>query len=246
MKHVLNTVVLHQIPTPANDPLAVWSRCDPLPATVALFGGRVGEFEALRHEPRLLAPGARIRTHDHQRERRNPIEAYRALSEWMKGKPYAYVHIVDYDALPLRRDYFTRVIARCEDEDADVLVYHVARIDRTNNPLYLAHSGDPRFGAFWEGMSVRRDRSIVLNALGVMMLWRREAFEAVAAIDEPFPIHGEEYLPTLAHHLGFRVRGIPEQVPFAFADTWSPAAAHEAGAWLLHPVKRWDGEWTMV
>ncbi len=44
--------------------------------------------------------------------------------------------------------------------------------------------------------------------------WTREAFCAVCAVEEPFPIYMELYLPTLAHHLGFRVRDFGEQDRF--------------------------------
>jgi hypothetical protein len=65
----------------------------------------------------------------------------------------------------------------------------------------------------------------------------------VAGGTEPFRIYLELYLPTLAHHLGFRVRDLPAQSPFVqvFHDLESKMdAARQAGAWGVHPVKnRW-------
>jgi hypothetical protein len=242
---LLNVVVLHRIPGPGNDPFAVWERCCPRADTLALFGGPPPEFERLPHHPRILAPGERIRTVDHQRQLRNPLEAYGALRAWLRDKPYDLLHIADYDLLPLRADYFDLLLRRRDAEDADLLVFSAARVDGTSNPMYLGQCGDPRFHAFFRSVSVRENKAVVLNVLGAGMLWTREAFAAVSALDEPFPMHGEEYLPTLAHHLGFRVRAIPDQSQFAYALTARPESARRAGAWVLHPVKAWEGDWRL-
>jgi hypothetical protein len=76
---------------------------------------------------------------------------------------------------------------------------------------------------------------------GTGSFWTREAFCAVAATEEPFPIYLELYLPTLAHHLGFRVRDFTEQNRFVRItkdETESIEQARAEGAWTLHPVKR--------
>jgi len=75
--------------------------------------------------------------------------------------------------------------------------------------------------------------------------WTREAFEAVAAQAEPMPIYLELDLPTLAHHLGFRVRDLPDQNQFVCVRpdrTEEREIARRKGAWALHPVKYlWEG-----
>jgi len=63
----------------------------------------------------------------------------------------------------------------------------------------------------------------------------------VAASTEPFRVYLEIYLPTLAHHLGFRVRDVPEQGRFVTVTPERGAILDElraAGAWAAHPVKR--------
>jgi hypothetical protein len=74
--------------------------------------------------------------------------------------------------------------------------------------------------------------------------WTREAFSAVCAVNEPFPIYMELYLPTLIHHLGFRVRDFGDQNHFVRVlddETNYIEKARAEGAWTLHPVKRlWD------
>ena len=41
--------------------------------------------------------------------------------------------------------------------------------------------------------------------------WKKEAFLRMAEFEEPFPIYLEIYLPTVVHHLGFRVRDFRQQ-----------------------------------
>ena len=80
--------------------------------------------------------------------------------------------------------------------------------------------------------------------LGTGSVWTREAFLAVAAVPEPFPIYLELWLPTVAHHLGFRVRPFQGEAAtghvrnlgvFSVRET---ERARRAGAWTAHPVKR--------
>ena len=79
---------------------------------------------------------------------------------------------------------------------------------------------------------------------GTGSVWTREAFDAVARVAEPCPIYLEIHLPTLAHHLGFRVRPVRDQDRFVenLADmSGSIDEARQAGAWVIHPVKKlWD------
>jgi hypothetical protein len=75
---------------------------------------------------------------------------------------------------------------------------------------------------------------------GTGSVWTREAFDAVARVAEPFPMYLEIFLPTLAHHLGFRVRPLPDQD--RFVDNLGDMSgkideARRAGAWVIHPVK---------
>jgi hypothetical protein len=113
-------------------------------------------------------------------------------------------------------------------------------VDGTNASHYLYHLGDPGFREIWKKMSRREEKSVFLDAVMTGSFWRRGAFEAVAATPESMPVYLELYLPSLAHHLGFRVRNHGEQdnyvqvVPMddPFAPHWK-----SGGAWSLHQVK---------
>jgi hypothetical protein len=147
---------------------------------------------------------------------------------------------MEYDHLPVTPDTVRQIRSFAEAESADLLGFQVKRLDNTHSPHYLSHAFDPEFHAFWNEVSRREDRAVVLSMIGTGSLWRREVFDEVAHYEEPTPIYLEIYLPTLAHHLGYRVRDFGEQNRFVsslpkpyFNLTW----AQEQGAWTIHPLK---------
>ncbi len=148
------------------------------------------------------------------------------------------------DHLPLVSDLNERQLQRLKSEGADLLGFHVHRVDDTNNPHFLYHARDPRFMSYWSSISCRSEPEVVLSMFGSGSFWTLEAFYAVCAVEEPFPIYMELYLPTLAHHLGFRVRDFAEQNRFVRSlksEICGIDQARQQGAWTLHPVKRlWD------
>ena len=97
---------------------------------------------------------------------------------------------------------------------------------------------------YWARITRRSDPGVVLSMFGSGSFWSREAFLAMCAMDEPFPIYMELYLPTLVHHLGFRVRDFGDQDRFVQVlkdATGDIDQARAQGGWTLHPVKRlWD------
>src|SRR5207302_1682954 len=109
-----------------------------------------------------------------------------------------------------------RLLDRLADEKADVLGHQLKRVDDTSWPHYLYEMARPEFEQYWEKNTRRRDAKAVLSLFGSGSFWTREAFTAVAACEEPFPIYLEIYLPTRAHHLGFRVRDFRDQSRFVY------------------------------
>jgi hypothetical protein len=132
------------------------------------------------------------------------------------------------------------MVDRLHAQSADVLAFHLRRVDGTSDAHYLHHSNEPRFHDFFSSVTRRHDSDIVLSMLGTDSFWTREAFEAVTSRPEPFPIYFELYLPTLAHHLGYRLRDFAEQNDFVrhlgdFSQRLEQCRIN--GAWTAHPVK---------
>lgn len=250
---VLNVVLSHQRAAQVEKTAAWWTRLVPAEDLLFVLTGRREDFEAVTHARKVFVSDARLRTRDHQRERQSYTAVLAAAARWLREgtagdpAPFTHVHFAEFDHLPLAADLNARQLTALEAEGADLLGFGLRRVDNTSHPHFLYHEAQPGFLAFWQRLSRRRgDRDVVLSQLGTGAFWTRAAFEAVAAVGEPFPVYLELWLPTLAHHLGFRVR------PFRHPDATSYVRhlgdqgaglehARAAGAWTIHPVKTlWD------
>jgi hypothetical protein len=251
MSRVLNVVLTHQPPAEIARLAAWWGHVAVPDALLLVHGGPQGDFPAIVAPNKIHVASPRLRTVDNPRERQGYTEVFAAVAEWMKGRDFTHVYFAEFDHLPLVADLGSRLLARLAAEKADMLAHGVQRVDDTGWHHYLYHGNDPEFHRHWERISRRADRRVVLSMLGTGSFWTREAFDAVAAEKEPFPIYLELYLPTLAHHLGFRVRPLTsEEQPYVrnvgdFREKIRDARL--AGAWTIHPVKsldglRWSGE----
>lgn len=204
-------------------------------------GGKKQDFAPIAFTPKIFVADERLRTRDHQREFQSYTGIFQTVSDWMKSQAFEFVHFFEYDHLPLVADLNARQLCRLREEKADVLGFHLARIDGTNHPHFLRQAAFPEFGRLLTSVSRREDHDVILSMFVTGSFWTREAFEEVARIREPCPVYFEVYLPTVAHHLGFRLRDYGEQDRFVSpSGDWSRKIdkAKREGAWTLHPVKK--------
>ncbi len=245
MSRVLNLLVTHQSPTAIARMLAWWRDYCPPDHTLVVFNGDEGAFGQIAHPHKVRVVDPRLQTRQHQRERQSYAGIFREAARWLTGRDFTHVHFAEYDQIPLVPDFNALQVARLEEERADVLAFELARVDGTNQPHYLYHADLPGFADFWRRLSVRQDKATVLSMFGSGSFWTRQAFDAVAAQAEPFPVYLELWLPTVAHHLGYRLRDWREQGRFIsslgdFSRRFDEA--RQAGAWTVHPVKKlWNG-----
>jgi hypothetical protein len=244
MNSVLNLILTHQPAESVSQMLAYWSHCAPIDNILIAYGGTKSEFDAIQHGQKFFADDPRLRTRDHQREFQSYTRLFQTAAEFLKtrGAQFQFVYFAEYDHVPLVPELNERHVARLKSEGADLLAFHVHRVDDTNNPHFLYHSADEKFMPYWAKITKRSKPEVVLSMFGSGSFWTREAFCTVSAMEEPFPIYTELYLPTLAHHLGFRVRDLGDQNRFVRAlvdEICSVDQARQEGAWTLHPVKRW-------
>jgi hypothetical protein len=221
--------------------VAWWRSHVPGSDILIAYGGTRDRFEALKVPEKVFVEDSRLRTGDHQRERQSFAGVFSAVNQWLQQKSgYRLIHLSEFDCIPLCQNLFQRLEDRLAKEHADVLGCGLERVDGTNHPHFLYHSADPAFAPFLRGISVRKDPAVVLSMLGCTSFWNREAFTAVAKSDEASPLYLEIAIPTLAHHLGFRVRGLSDQSPWVqpVGDLGPKLESLRAsGAWMAHPVK---------
>ncbi len=240
MSRVLNLLVTHQPPTSIARMLAWWRDYCPPDNALVVFNGTGAAFDQIAHPHKVRVQDPRLETRRHQRERQSYTAIFRAGSRWLAGRDFSHVHFAEYDQVPLVPGFNDLQVARLGQERADVLAYELMRVDGTSQPHYLYHAGLPGFAEFWRGFSVRQDKAPVLSMFGSGSFWTRAAFDAVAGVEEPFPVYLELWLPTVAHHLGYRLRDWREQGRFIsslgdFGDRLEEA--RRAGMWTAHPVK---------
>ncbi|MDQ6624482.1 MAG: hypothetical protein M3Y86_13490 [Verrucomicrobiota bacterium] len=243
MEKVLNVLLSHQAPAALEKVLHYWNATAPGAAVLLAHGGAAADFAALHFQPRLFVDDPRLRTRDHQRDAQSLTGLLREVRKWLLGQEVAFTHLhfIEFDHLPLVADLNARQLERSRAENADVLAFHLQRIDGTSHPHFLAQDARAEFAPWLAALSRRDDPAAIFSMLGTGSFWTREAFDAVAECEEPFPIYYELYLPTLAHHLGFRLRDFAEQNAFVSHRGERGAEMNEArarGAWSLHPVKQ--------
>lgn len=216
----------------------------PLLDQVILHGGDATDCDQVPHDAKIFCgDDPRLRTRDHQRDKQGYGGVMRRLRDWLSvHRPdWEHVHLAEYDQIPVRRDLGALLLQALQAESADLLGYRMLRVDGTSHPHFLYHSTDPRFLPYFSQISRRREKDVILSMFGSGSLWTRAAFEAVAAQEEPFPIYLEIALPSLAHHLGYRVRRFPPAAEAWIANLGNRvdeiAAARAAGGWSIHPVK---------
>jgi len=249
MSRVLNLILTHQRRPEVERLLRWWSHCSPPENILLAYGGTREEFEKLPEVPRLFIPDPRLRVKELARGKQSYGGVLRAAADWLAAPAnagFTHVYFIEFDHLPLVRDLTARLLQRLADERADVLAHHLYRVDGTSFEFYLYHIADPAFQSFWRRISVRQDKDVVLQMLGTGSFWTREAFLAMATHPEEISAYLEIYIPTLAHHLGYRVRDFADQNTCSRANPvpgiTSIEIARARGGWTMHPMKTITGE----
>lgn len=242
MEKVLNIVLSHQSPAEVDRLAAYWESVAAHGNVLVAYGGPREFFNEIQFQRKLFIDDANLRTLDHQREGQSYTAIFKEVSRWLDANshPADFVTLFEFDHVPLVGDLNLRQVERMRTERADVVAYHLARVDGTSHAHYLYYAANAEFARFLRNVSVRKDRDVVLSMFGTGSCWKRDAFDAVARFSEPFPIYFELYLPTLAHHLGFRLRDYAGQDSFVSNLGDRSAEIQTAlgrGAWSLHPVK---------
>jgi hypothetical protein len=244
MNDTVTILVTHQPPDQVRRMLEWWECHVSGTQFLIAYGGAQEEFSKIQTSKKVFISDPRLRTQDHVRERQSYSGVFRTASTKLRRTGFQHVWFVEYDHIPIVSNVITLLKERMGKSSADVICYNLGRIDQTISPHFLGHAKDPEFFDFWRRISVRKNKGVILSMFASGSLWKREAFEAIAATDESFPVYQEIYLPTLAHHLGFRLCDLGEQNDFIRAVpnrklTFEYAKAHRALS--VHPLKRfWD------
>ncbi|MBP7948154.1 MAG: hypothetical protein KA004_00770 [Verrucomicrobiales bacterium] len=244
MSDTLNLIITHQPAPCVARMLEWWHAIAPENSIWIAYGGTQENFSRIATERKLFLESERLRLPDPQRSRQSYQEIFQQVVRMDLLREWRHVHLAEYDQIPLQPELNRLQAVALHRQKADVLGYRLKRLDATNHPHFLAHWHDPKFRDFVRRISVRPEKNVILSMYGFGSFWTAEAFRAVAEVEEPLPVYLEIFMPTVAHHLGFRVRGIAEPPEFnthAGNVARFLEKARADGIWNLHPVKdKWN------
>lgn len=245
MSKVVTILLTHQSQSAVERMLSYWRNLDGQQDFIIAYGGPVADWQ--QQSPQVVRiEDPQLRTRDHPRERQSYQGVFQSVLPRIRDLGATHVHLAEYDEIPLVADLNQRMLDLMEREKCDVLGHRLLRVDDTTQPHCLDHLRDPAFAQYWREISVRKEKEVVLSMLGCGSFWTREGFAAVAELKPSLRIYLELFLPTAAHHLGYRVRPITEQDAFMAPEI--PKSRNDLerwkvqGAWRVHPVKEmWEG-----
>lgn len=226
---VLLLLLDHRDPASVEKTIFLWTKAGfDRESLLLAYGGSPDAFQKIAHPQKFLLTESRHKTSDHQRERQSYREIFSHTTEWLQGRSFTHILFQEYDHLPMVADLPARMLRCLAQEKADILAYHLGRVDASTNPHWLST------------VTETYGQPVALSMLGTGHFWTRQAWEAVSADAVLANWYLELDIPTTAHRLGFRLREIPSQGRFVqnlVSNRPSPFEAQKCGAWTLHPVK---------
>jgi len=221
-----------------------WSELLPDSILLVAYGGAEDEFEQLKWDNKVFINDKSLRTQDHQRECQSYAGVYRSVIRSISGLDIDRIYFTEFDQIPLQSNFFELLEYERVESRADTLMYGLTHVGDTGHAHYLYHSSKPSFFDQIENYSVRTDKKVVLSAFGFGQYWIRDAFEQMAMLDDKVGCYLEIWAPTIAHHLGYRVKGMrdPHNCNQYFGDfTGKLEEFKKRGCLCIHPVKdNWD------
>lgn len=236
----LNAILTHQTAAQVGRMAEFWTSALPASDILIIHGGKREEFEKIRHPHKAFVSDPRLRTRLHRRERQSYGEVFRHIAAGCRG--FTHVLFAEYDLYPLVpvAELYEAYAEYLLKERADAIFRLLYEVQGTCQEVYLPYRDEPEFTAFWKSVSVRPDPGVVLWALLPGSFWTAEAVMAVAAVEEIHPTYFEIHLPTLAHHLGFRLRPLSDDRFVIYGGQPLDKKLDELrrqGAVVAHPVK---------
>lgn len=240
----VTAVLSHLRAEEVHDSLQLLHAVAPDARFVICYGGKIDEFERIDSEHKLFINDPTLRGPERHLQSLSGIfqlvwNAYLEPDESIDS-----LYIIEYDHLVLDSRFETRLRDLASRTRADFMGKNCVDCTATNEAQYVRFRRDAQLLTHLRHLSVRDDPTRLFRCLGDGMWISRHAVQAYVEVGEHPPCYCEVYVPTLLHHLGFRVvdvdahsnlyrdvRYLPrfdaEQAMARFAD----------GAVFIHPVK---------
>lgn len=240
----LTVVLTHQDAEQTDERMWLLRAVAPEGRFVVAHGGARSAFDRIAwaekffvDDPTLRGPAQHLQSLDQVFET--------AWREHVAGDPgIDALYVIEYDHLILAPTFEQRLRDLALQTGAGMLGKTCIDATATNLPHYVRFRRDPRLLAHLQHVSVREDRERLFACLGDGIWLSRRALEAYVDVAAHPPCYCEIYVPTLVHHLGFRVVDVDAHSDLYHDVRWQPerSAAEvlelaRGEAVFVHPAK---------
>jgi hypothetical protein len=241
----LNVLLTHQAAASVDANVRYLRAAAPEARFVVAHGGRREDFERVAHPEKLYVDDPTLRAAP------RTFQSYHAT---LGGLHAAFVrddadvaaaYVFEWDHLVLRSGFEAPLTELARRHGAGFMGKTCVERTATNWHHYTRFRRDAALLAHLREHSVRDDPTRLFGTLGSGFWISRDALAAYVAVPERPLAYGELYLPTLIHHLGFRVvdidadgdlyRHVRYEPELSLADV---LAIKRAGGWFAHPFKQ--------
>jgi hypothetical protein len=208
------------------------------------YGGRWSEFDRIDWNEKVFVDDPTLR---------GPERHLQSLTQLFETAWHEYfvgdaeldsLYLIEYDHLILDGTFERRLHDLALHTGADLLGKTCVDRTATNSEHYVRFRRDRRLFAHLESLTVRDDSERLFGCLGNGIWLTRRALEAYVNVEEHPPCYCEIYVPTLLHHLGFRVVDVDAHSDLYRNVRWLPECSvpevlelARAGAVFVHPAK---------
>ena len=240
---LLVVVLTHLEPRAVEAHLQYLEGLAPGTEVVLCHGGARADFEAVQHEPKFFVEEPSLRGKPLTFQSYNELLST-VQREVMSRGDWPGLVFLEFDHLPLRADWAERALNAFTRSGADFLGIDCSSRNDTNWYHYLRLRDDAGLRQFLHRISVRENPDLLFGCLGTGFMIGRRALAAFAELPHYEPSYIELYLPTVLHHLGFRVADLSLESDFGRAVRWRPpytldeaVRVRASGTTFIHPFK---------
>jgi hypothetical protein len=241
----LTVVLSHVDAEHADELMGLFGAVAPDARFVLCHGGARSAFERIKWAERFFVEDPTLRGPAQHLQSLNQVFEIAWREYFASDTDLDALYLIEYDHLILDGTFEERLRELARDTHADLLGKTCIDATATNLAHYVRFRRDGRLLAHLAGLSVRDDRERLFSCLGDGIWLSRRALEAYVNVCAHPPCYCEIYVPTLVHHLGFRVIDVDAHSDLYRDVAWQPERSvpevlelAREGSVFVHPAKR--------
>jgi hypothetical protein len=241
---MVTAVIAHLRAEEVHERLGLLRAVSPRARFVVCYAGTPDEFERIELEDKVFVDDPTLRGPEQH------LQSLTSTFEALWGECFESdgdldsLYVIEYDHLVLDPSFEDRLRELACSTGAHLLGKNGVERTATNDEHYIRFRSDVRLLAHLRLLSVREDPRRMFGCLGDGIWISRPALQAYVEVREHPLCYCETYVPTLVHHLGYRVVDVDAHGSLYRHVRWVPpydaeqaVAAFRDGTVFMHPVK---------